>query len=168
MSGMTITPLRQMRIAFSNPYYHSGQMALVPKKYRRAFPQGYYAILGLSITLRFGVVKGTTGEAFVRKNFGSAKSIRAYRSARIATEKLRVGLLDIVIHDAPVILSLAAEYEGQGLTPIPSLLTEEYLAWGIRKQDVELLEAANDYLEELKASGKLASMVRRWIPFSKQ
>jgi ABC-type amino acid transport substrate-binding protein len=44
------------------------------------------------------------------------------------------------------------------------LLTEEYLAWGIRKEDTKLLNQANDYLKQLKSDGSLNRMIEKWIP----
>ncbi|MFC1505376.1 transporter substrate-binding domain-containing protein, partial [Thermodesulfobacteriota bacterium] len=116
MSGMSVTPLREVRIAFSKPYFRSGQMALINIKHKRIAPYGFYGIMGVSITLRFGVVKGTTGENFVRKNFARAKKIETFKTSREATTALRNGGIDILIHDAPMILMLAAENEGNNLT----------------------------------------------------
>ena len=166
MSGMSVTKMREIRIAFSEPYFRTGQMALTAKAVNRNIPKNFYAMQGMSIILRFGVVSGTTGEAFVRKNFGSAKEIIAYKTSKIAVEKMLDGKIDLLIHDAPIILMLAAENEAKGLTPLPILLTEEYLAWGIRKNDVELLESANRFIAEMKKDKKLDNIIRRWIPFS--
>ncbi|MFC1859270.1 substrate-binding periplasmic protein, partial [Thermodesulfobacteriota bacterium] len=155
-----------IRIAFSDPYFRTGQMALANKAVNRNYPKNFYALLGMSIVLKFGVVEGTTGEAYVRKNLGSAKEIIAYETSKIAVEKMLGGKIDLLVHDAPIILMLAAENEAKGLTPLPSLLTEEYLAWGIRKNDVELLKSANRFVAEMKKDGKLDSTIRRWIPYS--
>jgi hypothetical protein len=62
-----------------------------------------------------------------------------------------------------MIYMLASENEAD-LVPLSSLLTEEYLAWGVRKNDVELLKAANSFIEALRNDGRLASIVDRWIP----
>ena len=83
MSGMSITNMRKMSIAFSQPYYRSGLMAMVRKSEANRFPVDYYGLLGQAPAMRFGVVKGTTGEAYVNNNFQSAQRITAYnRPAR--------------------------------------------------------------------------------------
>ena len=75
--------------------------------------------------------------------------------------------IDVFIHDAPIILQLASENEAGGLTPLNTLLTEEYLAWGIRREDTELLDSANEFIETMKSDGRLMQMVRRWIPLAR-
>jgi ABC-type amino acid transport substrate-binding protein len=49
---------------------------------------------------------------------------------------------------------------------LPSPLTDEYLAWGIRKTDPELKASADRFLESISKSGQLESIVRRWLPYS--
>ena len=90
-----------------------------------------------------------------------------YQTRLRVDELLSDGKIDMIIHDAPIILMLAAENERQGLVPLSSLLTEEYLAWGLRKTEVELLKSANTFLEAIREDGRLDSIVDRWIPFSK-
>jgi len=167
MSGMSITRLREVRIAFSKPYFRTGQMALINIKHKRIAPYGFYGIMGVSITLRFGVVKGTTGENFVRKNFARAKKIEAFKTSREATSALLNGGIDILIHDAPMILMLAAENESNNLTVVPSLLSEEYLAWGLRKSDPDFIEDVNRFVDHISENGRLDEMVQRWIPFAR-
>ena len=165
MSGMSITKMRQVRIKFSEPYFRTGQMALTRNKYRKMIPQNYYGIRGMSIMAKFGVVKGTVGETFVQRNFAQAKKIVPYKTSKQAVAGLLKGRIDLLIHDAPIILMLAAENETRGLAEIPSLLSEEYLAWGIRKSDPELLEAANNFVDMMIKENKLDPIINRWIPF---
>jgi polar amino acid transport system substrate-binding protein len=167
MSGMSITRMRQIRIAFSEPYFRTGQMALIRRKDAHRYPHGYYSIFGWTLRIEIGVVKGTTGESFVKENFGRAKKIISYQTSKEAADTLAGGEIDMVIHDAPIILMLAAENESKGLVPLPSLLTEEYLAWGVRKNDVELLQSANSFIKTYKKDGRLHEIVNRWIPLGK-
>lgn len=169
MAGMSITIPRKYRIAFSEPYFRTGQMPLVRKrdkidKYK--YTSGYYGIFAMAPVLRIGVVKGTTGEFFVRKDFGSAKKITAFLNPEEAVTSLKGGDIDLFVYDAPMIYALAADNQAD-LAPLLSLLTEEYLGWGIRKNDKELLEAANAYLDQLKRDGELLPMVNRWLPLAR-
>jgi ABC-type amino acid transport substrate-binding protein len=52
------------------------------------------------------------------------------------------------------------------LTPIPILLTEESLAWGVRKDDEQLLNAANLFLETWKNDGRLENAITKWMPYA--
>jgi len=169
MSGMSITIPRQYRIAFSEPYFRTGQMPLVRKrdkidKYK--YTSGYYGIFAMAPVLRIGVVKGTTGEFFVRKDFGSAKKITAFLTAKEAVAALKGGDIDLFVYDAPMIYALAAENQAD-VAPLLSLLTEEYLGWGMRKNDEGLLESANAFIRQLKRDGELLPTVNRWLPLAK-
>ena len=172
MSGMSITNMRKMSIAFSQPYYRSGLMAMVRKSEANRFPVDFYGLLGQAPAMRFGVVKGTTGEAYVNDNFQSAQRITAYESTRKALDALLtpvlVNRIDVFIQDGPILLMLLAENQSADLTVLPSPLTNEYLAWGMRKTDPGLKESADRFLDSIAKSGKLESIVRRWLPYSEQ
>ena len=75
--------------------------------------------------------------------------------------------IDMFIHDGPMILYLASENETKGLTALFTPLTREYLAWGIRKDNVELLESANNFLRTSNEVGKLGKIIKYWIPLAK-
>jgi polar amino acid transport system substrate-binding protein len=165
MSGMSVTTMRQVRISFSEPYLVTGQMALIHKRNLGRFPVNYRGIKVVSIKVRIGVVKGTTGETFVLDNFGTADKIISFDTSKKAVDALLYENIDILIDDAPMILLAASENDSKGLATSMSPLNEEYLAWGIRKNDIELLNSANRFLDTYNREGKLKSTIRRWIPF---
>jgi ABC-type amino acid transport substrate-binding protein len=170
MSGMSITNMRKMSIAFSQPYYRSGLMAMVRKAEANRFPVSFYGLLGQAPAMRFGVVKGTTGEAYVNNNFASAQKITAYSSTREAIDALLtpvlVNRIDVFVQDGPILLMMLAQNQSAELTVLPSPLTDEYLAWGMRKTDPGLKESADRFLESIAKNGQLESIVKRWIPYS--
>jgi len=71
MSGMSITRLREVRVAFSIPYFKSGQMALIRREDAARFSTGFFA---LSTSSSIGVIKDTTGEYFVETNYSNVKT----------------------------------------------------------------------------------------------
>lgn len=170
MSGMSITNMRTMSIAFSQPYYRSGLMAMVRKTEANRFPVSFYGLLGQAPAMRFGVVKGTTGETYVNNNFASAQRITAYSSTREALDALLtpvlVNRIDVFVQDGPILLMMLAQNQSADLTVLPSPLTDEYLAWGMRKTDPGLKESADRFLESIAKNGQLESIVKRWIPYS--
>jgi polar amino acid transport system substrate-binding protein len=68
------------------------------------------------------------------------------------------------IYDGPMILYLASANENNGLTALFSPLTEEWLAWAVRKEDKELLESANNYLKTINSDGRYKKLIQHWIP----
>ena len=162
MSGMTVTALREVRISFSIPYFQSGQMALIRRMDLGRFSTG---IFSLATSSAIGVIKDTTGEYFVETQFSSVKR-KAYTDARAAVKDLINKNIDMFIYDGPMILYLASENETNGLTALFTPLTREYLAWGIRKDNVALLESANNFLRTFNEEGKLSKIIRYWIPLA--
>ncbi|MEJ2251943.1 MAG: transporter substrate-binding domain-containing protein [Candidatus Lokiarchaeota archaeon] len=112
-----------------------------------------------------GVVKDTTGEYFVETQFSSVKR-KTYTTPRAAIKDLIDKEIDIFIYDGPMILYLASENENNGLTALFSRLTREYLAWGIRKDNVALLDSANNFLRAAAESGELNQRIKYWIPLA--
>jgi ABC-type amino acid transport substrate-binding protein len=161
MSGMSVTPLREVRIGFTEPYFISGQMAMIRRRDAVQFSTGLFSFTTSSA---IGVIKDTTGEYFVETQFSSVKR-KVYTNPRAAVKDLIDNDIDMFIYDEPMALYLASENESRGLTVIFYLMTKEPLAWGIRKDNVELLDSANKFLQTLNEEGKLNKMIKYWIPF---
>ena len=163
MSGMSITKMRETRISFTSPDLKAGQMALVRKENFSYYP----SVTAIKKTqVRVGFEKGTTGDFLVQREFLFTSRKSSLPSLEKGVQLLAEERIDMFIHDAPVIWWVAAEEEAKGLVPIPILLTEEYLAWGVRKDDTKLLELANQFLASWKSEGKLKKVVKLWMPYA--
>lgn len=159
MSGMSMTKARMMRVDFTKPYMQAGQTALI----RRT------DLTRLRFELRshktkVGAQKGTTGEFFTQQNFSQSPR-KYYSSAAAGANAVKKEQIDAFICDAPINWWLASENEAAGLTVMPGYMTEEYLAWGVRKGDAEMANAANQFIEAIRANGQLADLFRTWVPF---
>ena len=137
MSGMTITEMRMVRIAFSDPYFRSGQMALIRIEDASRFQLGR---ISMAQSKSIGVVKNTTGQFFVEKALPNIKRT-AFETSPEAVTALQKKRIEVFIHDAPIIMNLASKFEAAGLMAVNAMLTDEYLAWGIRKDDRALLQS---------------------------
>ncbi len=163
MSGMTRTPLREVRIAFTTRYLESGQMALIRREDVARYSTGFFA---LTTSSAIGVIKDTTGEYFVEINYSSVKK-KTFSTPRAAAQAVIDKKIDLFIYDAPMIIYLASEYENKGLTVLYALLIREDLAWGVRKDDTELLNSANSFLQNPDNEKMLKKMTQYWIPFAR-
>ena len=161
MSGMSITEMRESRISFTSPYLNAGQMALVRMPDLQFFPTEDAIKKTQS---RVGFIEGTTGEFLVAQDFPLTNRKIPFPSSSRAVQALSEERIDIFIDDAPVIWWKAATQEKAGLARIPIILTEEQLAWGVRKDDPELLKAANLFLETWKGDGRLKRAITKWMP----
>jgi polar amino acid transport system substrate-binding protein len=158
MSNLSITPSRSMRIDFTKPYLRSGQAALVRRDEAAAMRIGIF-----TAQRRIGVQRATTGDYYVQQDLSRANRI-TYASATAGAQALIDKRIDVFIHDAPVNWWLASENEAKGLTVIPALLTQEFLAWGVRKDETDLRDAANRFIDKAQQNGQMQSAINRWIP----
>lgn len=163
MSGMSFTEMRAIRVNFTQPYLKVGQMPLVRIEDVGKYP----STLGLINTKgKVGVEFGTTGDYLVQENFLYAERV-PYRDIEQAPKDLIAGKIDMFIYDSPVIWWYASEYESQGLAPLVVPLSEEFLCWAVRKDDTNLLQSTNDFLELYRSSGKLQKVIKKWMPYAK-
>lgn len=160
MAGMTITPPRAVQVAFSDPYLRSGLMAVVRREDLARYPDPSRV---LRTTGPIGVVTGTTGERFVRERAATA-SAAVYPAARAAFDELRQRRVDAVVHDAPVGLWFVSTDEAN-LAAVLTLLDEEQLAWGMRRDDEALRAAVNATLARWRADGTRDRILTRWLPY---
>lgn len=160
MSGMSITSKRKIRVNFTDHYLKSGLAVLMHVENS----QIYYSIEDIQQSLlQVGVVEGTTSDVFVRKNFPNAMRIASYQRAGDAVAPLKNKSIDIFVHDAPSIMWLVSENEAD-LTALLHPLNEEELAWGVRRDDPELLKQINSILNKWKNDGTLNRILLKWLP----
>jgi ABC-type amino acid transport substrate-binding protein len=164
MSGMSITEARRYRISFTDPYMVSGQISLIRRVDRGKFLVGMTDLL--SPAVRLGTVTGTTGDFLIQEIKAKGARTQFPTSAK-AVKALLAGKLDAFVYDLPGILYLASMYTDEGLIPVTIPLTREYLAWGVRPDDQELLNSANSYLKSISDQAILTETIQRWIPYYK-
>jgi len=160
MSGMSVTKAREVRIVFTEPYLKSGLVAA----FRAEDTKKYISkdsILNGFVTV--GAVKDTTGDAFVKKNFPNAVRKTFFPMARDGASELKRRAIDIFVNDAPNIIWTVSENEAD-IAALWEPLTEEYLAWGVRKEDGKFLMDVNSILGRWKQNGTLHEILRHWLP----
>ena len=162
MSSMSVTRARELRIAFAKPYLIIGQMALVRREDAYRYAIGFPA--RPSGTL--GVLKATTGDFLVQQEF-PGNNRKEYKSGEAAAKALMKKRVDLFICDAPTVWWLAGMHEADGLIAVPIYLTQEQLAWGVRRSDTDLLNAVNGALDKLQQSGRANEIIKHWIPLFK-
>lgn len=160
MAGMTITPARQVLIAFSDPYLRSGLLAVTRREDASRFTKAS-RVLGTADPI--GVVDGTTSDRFVREHAPSAP-VLVYPTALAAINELRQRRVTLVIHDAPVGIWFAAGDEAN-LSVLLELLNQEQLGWGLRQEDETLRSAVNATLARWRTDGTRDRILARWVPY---
>jgi polar amino acid transport system substrate-binding protein len=160
MSGFSVTDERAQQVSFTDAYMAMGQMAIMHKDKVARFAQPWSVYRE---GVRIGVEPGTTGASFAETELKDAE-IAYYADAAAAFEGLRKDQIDLYIHDAPTSWLLASTPENGDLISLYSPLTDEKLAWAVRKGDDALLAELNRALGLMKQNGSLRYILNRWIP----
>jgi ABC-type amino acid transport substrate-binding protein len=160
MSGLSITEERAFRVLFTEPYMQVGQLALIRSR--------DIARLGRIVAIkrpdiRVGYERGTTGEIYVADRLPRAIAF-AFDDVDAGLRALRAGRIDYFVHDAPTIWRLAGDPTHRDLIGLYRPLTEEYLAWAVRRDDAELRKALDQALVEIQQQGLIEPILNRWIP----
>ncbi len=160
MSGLSITPERSARVRFTLPYMQIGQLALI----RSADLARFGRIQRIRRSgARVGYERGTTGERFVANELPSAQSF-AFDSVEDGLRSLRSGRIDYFVHDAPTVWRIAADLAYRDLHGLFRPLTEESVAWAVRRDDVALADTLDATLAAWKRDGLIEPIVQHWIP----
>jgi len=161
MSGMTITQARQVRITFSQPYLTSGLMIAFTAKNASKYTSLKNIMESVPVV---GFVAGTTGEVYARDKFREGNRMVPVKSSNEGALALKNGRIDIFVYDAPSIVWIVSENEAE-LKRLPELLNTEYLGWGLRRDDRELLMTVNGLLNKWKNDGTLKETILKWLPY---
>lgn len=148
VSGMTITDDRRKVVAFSDPYYDAGLVALIPKN--RATTWTSLSDLDRP-ELRIAVKQGTTGDFFVKKSMNKAQIIKLESEADAASSVI-LGKTDAFIYDKPFLTLYQSLNPGRTVV-LKGLLSQEQFGVAARPADKELLDAFNTWLANWRKTG---------------
>jgi len=153
ISAVSITPERAKIMAFSVPYFMSGQIAL--------FKEGkeLKTIEDLK-GKKIGVQTDTTSELEAKK-ITNPELVIGFQNYKVAKEALLKGEIDAILVDFAVGKKMAAENPQIKILGEP--ITQEFYGVVLRKDEKELLAKINQAIENLKVSGYLKLLEEKWI-----
>lgn len=157
IAGMTVTDERKKEFDFSTPYFQSGIQIAVKKGNKNI--NSYEDLKGKKV----GVKVGTESADFLEANKDKyGYTIKSYDAADQLYEAVKVGAVDAIMDDYPVIGYAISQ--GQELaTPIARESGGEY-AFAVKKgQNQELLEMFNEALAQMKQSGEYDKIIATYI-----
>jgi polar amino acid transport system substrate-binding protein len=165
MTGMSITEERGALVRFTRPYLRVGQMALI----RAAEWEERRGIAAMSRPdTRVGFRTATTSESFVRTRLPRADAV-GFDSVEAGVASLRAGTIDYFVHDAPTIWRIVGGFasDERELRGLYEPLTDEHLAWAVRREDEALAARLDALVAAWQADGSLEEILDRWIPVRK-
>ena len=161
MSGMSITPARQLRIAFSEPYLTNQLRAIFARRNADRFKTREDI---LNATVNIGVIPNTTADTYVQENCPKAVRVALNTRANAAFYLLQNRKIDLYIDDTFALAQILSENESS-LTFLDQPLAENDLAWGVRPDDRYFLNQVNVVLARCKSDGTLDRTLKTWIPY---
>jgi len=163
MSGMTITPAREVRATFCDSYMNNPLVAISRRGESGNFPAANI-ILGWNGSV--GVLTDTSADAFVRRSFPNAKILPLTSPDDVAFY-LANQRIDLYIDDFAAAVGIVSRNETRlELVRIP-LGTQE-LAWAVQLGDETLRLQANEALARWRENGYLDRILDRWMPYRQQ
>jgi polar amino acid transport system substrate-binding protein len=158
LSGMTITPKRNKKVAFVGPYYVSGKGILAVAEKYAALREAK----GLDTPeVTVAALKNSTSQKFAETLISKAKLILT-NSYEEAIDLLFKGKVDVVVADFYFCALTAYRYQDKGLIAGESPLTFEPLGIAMA-EDTLLINWVQNFMISLQGSGKLKEMGKKWL-----
>ena len=164
MSGMSITRARQLQIAFSDPYLTNQLRAIFSRSNADRFKS--FADIQ-SEGVKIGVISGTAADLFVKTNCPQAERIGISSRQDVAYYLVQNPTIDVYVDDTFALAQILSQNEAD-LTFMRQPLAENYLAWGVRADDTQFLQAVDAALARWKTDGTADRILNRWIPYLKK
>lgn len=158
-NGLTITPARKEKIAFTEAYMQNDQIVVVLDS--RGDIQDLDALTGKVVATQEG---GTGVDALekmpdLQKSFKELKLYGVYTDALL---DLEIGRVDAVLVDGVVGRYYMTKKPGV-FRELPSVLATEEYGVGMRKEDTALQDALNKAIEDVKKDGTGEQISQKWF-----
>jgi polar amino acid transport system substrate-binding protein len=159
LSGMTMTPGRNLKVAFVGPYYISGK-AFLTKNKKIASAQHTSEIDSPDNTLV--ALKGSTSQNFIEGLLPKAKLV----TAKDYDEAVKMVLEDkatAMVADYPICVVSVFRYPDKGLASVITPFTYEPIGIALPPNDPLLVNWMQNFLNTLEDSGELKKLQDNWL-----
>jgi len=157
IGGMSITPQRNMKINFTNPYYYSSQGILANKEKAKGFSVADFNSADVVLAARLG----STAALAAKKAFPKAK-LRLFDDEPSAVQEVRNGRVHAMIASQPLPAHMAAD-NPDILRAYNEQLMKEPIAFGVRKGDFDTINYFNNWIEMVRAKGWIDERYQYWF-----
>ncbi len=155
-AASTITPERQQKVNFTDPYYEAQQALVVAEDDDEIVTT---ADLGGKIV---GAQDGTTGEALANDET-DASEVRGFPEGTDAITALATGQVEAVIVDQPVAADAVEKQGGVKIVEEIPLPSPELFGFAVALDNTALLDAMNSAIATLKEDGTLAELYQQYF-----
>lgn len=159
MSGMTITPERNMGVAFLGPYTISGK-SILSRSPKLSAAQSANDINQPDVKLV--TLGGSTSEAFV-KNYLANTTLTVVDDYDQAVDLLLKDQVDALVADYPVCAITQLRHPEANLASLKQPLTIEPIGMALPPDDGLFLNLVENYLTTLQLMGTLETLQKKWF-----
>ena len=159
ISGMTITPERNARVAFVGPYFISGKSVLTKSAEIASADE---ATLLNNADHRYAVLAGSTSEAFVDQVLPKAVSVPA-KDYDAAVQMVLDDEVQAMIADFPICQLSVMRHPEANLSTLMTPFTIEPLGIALSADDPLLINLIENYLNTLENTGLLIQFKAKWF-----
>jgi polar amino acid transport system substrate-binding protein len=157
-NGLTITPERQQKIAFSKAYLDNRQIIVVKAG---SSVKGKADLAGKVVGLQLG----SSSESALNSDpavVKGLKDVKKYENNTLALMDLETGRIDAVVVDEIVGRYYIAKRQGVYQVLADDFGSEAY-GIGMRQEDTTLVKAIDDALAAIKADGTGLEISKKWF-----
>jgi len=159
VNQISITPPREKAVDFSTPYYTANQAVVALKGSEAA---GARSLAELE-DAKIGVQIGTTSLSAVEDEIDPSEDPQVFNSSNDVITALKNGQVDAVVVDLPTALYVTA-VQVEDSTVVGQFPAPGGDRWGaLLDKGSPLTACVSKAIEDLKASGELASIEQRWM-----
>ena len=159
LSGMTIVPARNLRVAFVGPYFASGKSILTKK----ANVESLDEIAKMDNPEKVLVaLKGSTSQMFVEKLIPKAKLVLADDYDQ-AVAMLKNDKAIAMVADYPICLVSVYRYPDAGLATLSKPISYEPIGVALPANDPLLVNWVQNFLNTFEKTGGMEALVERWF-----
>ena len=159
LSGMTITPQRNMKVAFVGPYFVSGKAFLTKVK---TIALAKEAGDVNSPNTKLVALKGSTSQAFAEAALDKT-TLFTTGTYDEAVDMVLQDKVQAMIADYPICVVSVFRYPQAGLLSVVTPLTYEPIGIAIPANDPLLMNWATNTLNSIEASGNLDELRLKWF-----
>ncbi|MGD9286980.1 MAG: transporter substrate-binding domain-containing protein [Desulfobacterales bacterium] len=159
LSGMTITPERNRKVAFIGPYFISGKAFLTKMK---TIADADEAADANNPNTKIVALKGSTSQAFAEA-FLDKTTLFAAENYDEAVDMILQDKADAMIADYPICIVSVFRYPDAGLLSVVTQLTYEPIGIAIPANDPLLMNWTRNTLNNIEGSGMLDELKLKWF-----
>lgn len=155
---MTANLKRAMKVAFTDPFYYTGIVAVTKKG------SDFTAIEQLNDPkVKIAILVGGTAEPVVKRLFPNA-TVKSYKGGGpMLLNAVMSGKVDVAVNDKAAISGGMAAFPPNTMRFLPGVMSKEPLAFAVRPEDEHLRQWVNLFFQWIKEDGSYDANINYWV-----